>query len=99
MLCKRNKKVLFCRERRKAIRTDELSPEEAHVLSDEESTVPIETKKATHKVLAMEAAAAVRTKNERRLEEERREEEEHVQLLASQDREKIEAALQEALAG
>ena len=64
----------------------------------EEDAVPVKTKMATQKVLAQEAVAAVKTKNQRRQEEERRDEEEHIQLLASQDREKIEAALQNALA-
>ena len=90
--------IFFNRQRREVAKTEELSRDGSPASSDEDA-VPVKTKMATQKTLAMEAAAAVKVKKKRREEEEKRQEEEHVQLLASQDREKIEAALQEALAG
>lgn len=93
------------------LRREELKNQNQSYIEDEKNqsdldsveSLPLETKKKQQKSLAVEAAAAakIRVENRRKKEEEKKkeEEEDHLELLASQDRRKIEAALQDALEG
>ena len=86
-----NLTICFMRRQRRR-EAEEIAVHDSPVHSYYDESVPFQTRITTQKALAQAAVEAVKSKQADK-------EAEHLELLASHDREKIEAALQEALEG